>query len=204
MLATRGHLAKTPESPISKRYAARSVAGLPEYLERDEVEGVARCAPHMRAGLIILEMWRAGLRISEAVALEVSDIHLDEVSPTLRVRKGKGNRPRVVPVHPELAGALRTTMDFGGKKRGRLVECHRSTAWTWVKKAVASAIERGYLAPDRLVTPHTFRHSAARHWLANGIPINVVQRWLGHKRLQTTLIYLEILPDQLGLMERVP
>ncbi len=48
------------------------------------------------------------------------------------------------------------------------------------------------------------RHSAARHWLASGIPINVVSRWLGHASLQTTLIYLEVLPDPLGDIERVP
>ena len=48
------------------------------------------------------------------------------------------------------------------------------------------------------------RHSAARHWLSSGIPINVVSRWLGHASLQTTLVYLEILPDPLGEMGRVP
>ena len=54
------------------------------------------------------------------------------------------------------------------------------------------------------VGTHTLRHSAARHWLSSGIPINVVSRWLGHAGLQTTLIYLEILPDPLGEMGRVP
>ena len=48
------------------------------------------------------------------------------------------------------------------------------------------------------------RHSAARHWLSSRIPINVVGRWLGHANLQTTLVYLEILPDPLGEMGRVP
>ena len=51
---------------------------------------------------------------------------------------------------------------------------------------------------------HTLRHSAARHWLSSRIPINVVGRWLGHASLQTTLVYLEILPDPLGEMGRVP
>ena len=48
---------------------------------------------------------------------------------------------------------------------------------------------------------HTLRHSAARYWLSSGIPINVVSRWLGHASLQTTLVYLEILPDPLGEIE---
>ena len=60
------------------------------------------------------------------------------------------------------------------------------------------------LSVGRKVGTHTLRHSAARHWLSSGIPINVVSRWLGHASLQTTLIYLEILPDPLGEMGRVP
>ena len=54
------------------------------------------------------------------------------------------------------------------------------------------------------ITPHTFWHSAARHWLANNVPIHVVSRWLGHSNLQTMLIYLEILPDPTGLMDEFP
>ena len=50
----------------------------------------------------MLEQWRAGLRVSEALALEVSNLSLDANSPTLKVRSGKGRRARVVPVHPEL------------------------------------------------------------------------------------------------------
>ena len=62
----------------------------------------------------------------------------------------------------------------------------------------------GAIPAGRKVATHTLRHSAARHWLASGIPINVVSRWLGHASLQTTLIYLQILPDPLGDMDRVP
>ena len=46
--------------------------------------------------------------------------------------------------------------------------------------------------------------SCPRHWLASGIPINVVSRWLAHSNLATTLIYLEILPDSLDDMARLP
>ena len=47
------------------------------------------------------------------------------------------------------------------------------------------------------------RELAHFHWLSSVIPINVVSRWLGHAGLQTTLVYLEILPDPLGEMGRV-
>ena len=54
----------------------------------------------------MLTQWRAGLRVSEALALDVSDLSLDSDLPTIRVRSGKGSRSRVVPVHPELAAAF--------------------------------------------------------------------------------------------------
>ncbi|MCH7971706.1 MAG: tyrosine-type recombinase/integrase [Chloroflexi bacterium] len=51
---------------------------------------------------------------------------------------------------------------------------------------------------------HTLRHSAARYWLLNDVPINVVSKWLGHANLQTTMVYLELVADPGGFMERVP
>ena len=84
------------------------------------------------------------------------------------------------------------------------MEASPSTAWRWVQRANARAAELGGLPEGKRITTHTLRHSAARHWLASGIPINVVSRWLGHASLRTTLIYLEVLPDPLVDIERVP
>ena len=49
---------------------------------------------------------------------------------------------------------------------------------------------------------HTFRHSFTRHLLMHGIPINYLSRWLGHSSIQTTLIYLELVPDPTGSLDR--
>ena len=161
-------------------------------------------APHAQARLIILAQWRAGLRISEALALEVADLNLDDDNPTLRVREGKGGKDRLVPVHPELGAALRNFLAFSKVRRGPIFDTSRSTGWRWLKTALERAVELNQIPPGRKVATHTLRHSAARHWLASGVPINVVSRWLGHASLQTTLIYLEVLPDPTGYMERVP
>ena len=58
--------------------------------------------------------------------------------------------------------------------------------------------------PGRTVGTHTLRHSYARHLLMNGIPINYLSRWLGHSSIQTTLIYLELVPDPTGSLAMVP
>ena len=185
------------QNPGSKRRT------LPEYLDKHEVDALIKAAPHPKAALLMLMQWRAGLRVSEALAVEVSDLSLDSERPTLRIRQGKGGRPRVVPVHDDLKGALSNAIAYGQFRRGRIIEVTRSTAWRWVKDATGRAMEIGAISPGRRVGTHTLRHSAARHWLSSGIPINVVSRWLGHASLQTTLIYLEILPDPLGEMGRV-
>ena len=66
--------------------------GLPEYLDANEVNAVLAAAPNPRAKLLILLQWRAGLRVSEALALEPGDLSLDADRPTLRVRSGKGGK----------------------------------------------------------------------------------------------------------------
>lgn len=180
---------------------------LPEYLEANEIQALIACAEHGKAALLMLSQWRAGLRVSEAVAYEVGDVQLDGEHPTLRVRRGKGHKARVVPLHPELRDAIRNAMSWSDVRTGPLVAVTRKTAWKWVKNAYKKAVERGDIPPGRRIGTHTLRHSAARHWLANRvrpIAINVVSRWLGHANLQQTLIYLEILPDPLGDMERIP
>ena len=176
---------------------------LPEYLEPPEIEALIHAAPHGQARLIMLEQWRAGLRVSEAVALEVSDLQLDGDRPALKVRQGKGRRDRIVPVHPELRAGLHTRIRFRRPSNGRLVSVVKSTAWRWYKTAAKKATETGAIPVGRRVATHTLRHSAARHWLESGVPLNTVSVWLGHRSLQTTLIYLEILGDPTGHMERV-
>ena len=181
-----------------------STQKLPEYLEADEVGAIIRAADDPRARLLMLEQWRAGLRVSEALDLEVSGLSLESNNPTLRVRSGKGRRTRVVPVHPELAAAFRMALSYGNVREGRLIDVHRVTAWRWVQTAVRRAEELGALLPGRRVGTHTLRHSCARHLLMHGIPINYLSRWLGHTSIQTTLVYLELVPDPTRSLASVP
>ena len=189
---------KTQQSPRGKG------SNLPEYLERPEIEAVIAAAPNPIAKLLMLEQWRAGLRVSEALALEKRDLFLDSDRPTLRVRRGKGNKARVVPLHPELQTALIAATSYGAVGQGRLIDVSRTTAWRWVQTSAQAAMDRGQLALGRRVGTHTLRHSYARHLLMNGIPLNYLSRWLGHSDIKTTLIYLELVPDPTGSLATVP
>ena len=95
---------------------------LPEYLEPGEVDIMLRSAPHGEARLLSLIQWRAGLRISEAMDLEVKDLMLSDVeNPTIRVRYGKGERARLIPTHPELTMALVSFLAYSAVRKGPLL-----------------------------------------------------------------------------------
>ena len=110
----RGRYPKTQEGATPKRQKR-----IPEYLEPDEVNAVIRAAPNPKAKLLMLEQWRAGLRVSEALDLEVRDLSLDTATPTLRVRSGKGGKTRLVPVHSDLHGALGNALALQRRQPGQ-------------------------------------------------------------------------------------
>lgn len=190
------------QKTLARSVAAAKAHNLPEFLTHNEIQALISCADGMLCKLLILVQFRAGLRISEAIDLERKDFDLTSDYPTLRVRRGKGNKARLVPLHPELRAALQVAISYGS--RDALFPITRFTGLRWVKAAYIEASKRGLIMPGKKLGTHTFRHSAARHWLANGIQINHVQNWLGHARLETTLIYLKILPDPRHDLDKVP
>ena len=120
------------------------------------------------------------------------------------VKSGKGNKARVVPLHPELQTALIAATCYGAVGQGRLVDVSRTTAWRWAQAAAQLATHRGQLPPGRHVGTHTLRHSYARHLMMNGISLNYLSRWLGHSDIKITLIYLELVLDPTDSLAMVP
>ena len=144
-------------------------------------------------GLIVI-LWRAGLRIHEALALSESD--LDRRRGSLLVRHGKGGRRREVgmdewaweQLQPWLE--VRLTLPVGplfcvvnGPTRGR----------HWSSAAARAALRR--TAADagarRRFAPHQLRHAHAVEMGYQGVPLIVIQRQLGHSNLGITSIYLQ-------------
>ncbi len=149
--------------------------------------------------------WGAGLRVSEALALEVGDLSLDVEFPTLRVRQGKGREARIVSVHPGMHSELTSASQFANiDAEDKIVKASRSTANCWVREATTGAQKAGASASRRKISNHPLRHSYARHLLTSGIPINYPSRWLGHSSIQTTLIYLELVPGPTGSLAMAP
>jgi len=191
--------------PTAELRGPRKPQRLPRVLTRDEVNrlldqprGSGPLALRDRA---ILElMYACGLRVSEAVALELGDVDLDE--GVLRAR-GKGSKERLVPVgrqaltaiaaylrggRPELLGPRADRRLFLNRRGGGLTR-------QGLYKIVQGYARRGGLA-ERM-SPHTLRHTFATHLLSGGCDLRSLQEMLGHADLATTQVYTHLTADRL-------
>jgi integrase/recombinase XerD len=151
-------------------------------------------AKALRDRALLLLLYGAGLRVSEAVGLRVADVDRQRgvVSPL-----GKGQKRRVVPLAAEALSALEawlaarpgsSPLVFPSRKGRPLT---RQSAWNIVTEAARA---HGLAH----VSPHKLRHSFATHLLAGGADLRAVQALLGHASVTTTEIYTHVSDEQLA------
>ena len=176
---------------------------LHHYWTPTQVKRLLDKVPPGPAQLYALLLWRTGLRRAEALALRWYDILLAD-PPMLVVKRGKGGKGRMVPIHPELAAAL------GMMPRGRLEDPVFGFSVRTADRIIRTAIEESGLDQEstgtvqRRPSTHSLRHSAARHWLNSGRPVNQVAAWLGHSSPKVTLdTYLPLSPGELSHMDGI-
>ena len=182
-----------------------SAQTLPTVLTRAEVARLFSVIREERFRVILRLIYACGLRVSEAVKLEVNDIKRD--GPRLHLCRAKGNKDRLVPLP---VWAYRELQDFW--------KTHHHPRWVFPgvgrgwretpggKERLAHATEpmgvgsiqhcvRLARADARLpVTTHvhTLRHSYATHLLEEGVSIRLISAYLGHSSLETTLVYTHL------------
>ena len=196
----------TAEDPARSVRPPKPPRRLPKALSLEQVQAIlAVPATDTEVGLrdaALLELlYGTGIRISEAVTLDVDEVDrlartpADEPAPGLRVL-GKGDKERIVPVgsyarkaldaylvrgRPMLVAAGRGTPALFVNTRGDRLS--RQSAWAVLR----SVAEKAGITAE--VSPHTLRHSYATHLLDGGADIRVVQELLGHASVTTTQIY---------------
>jgi integrase/recombinase XerD len=191
--------------PAAELRGPRSRARLPQVLSRDEVvrllaqpQGSTPGALRDRA--LLETMYACGLRASEVIGLELSE--LDLTSGIVRAR-GKGAKERIVPIGSKAVTSLHDYLERG---RPRLVGL-RDEACVFVNLRGSPLSRQGlYKIVQRhaasaglahRMSPHTLRHSFATHLLAGGCDLRSLQEMLGHADIATTQVYTHLSADRL-------
>src|ERR1700675_284625 len=163
---------------------------LPIVPSPEEVLQFLGCVWNIKHRTILTVCYAAGLRVSEAACLKVTDI--DSKRMVIRVEQGKGAIDRYVMLSPKLLQILRDWWRVGRPQRwlfpGDEGDNHigRST----IEEACQKARRRCRI--PKPITPHLLRHAFAVHLLETGTDVRTIQLLLGHRSLATTARYLRI------------
>ena len=178
---------------------AKQPKKLPLVLSQDQVRSVLEAITNPQHRVIAMTLYAAGLRVSEAVSLRITDI--DSQRMLLHVVQGKGRKDRLVTLSPLLLHHLR---------------CHfkryRPHYWLFpsrtypdrhiTRDAVAQAIAAvRHVVAGKPVSPHTLRHCFATHLLESGTDLRTVQALLGHASIRSTVIYTHVTRKRITAIE---
>jgi site-specific recombinase XerD len=172
---------------------------LPTILSLQEVRKIVYALPTLQSHTFYLTLYSLGLRFTEATTLQVRDVLSDR--GLVHIHAGKGALDRMVPLPKITLSTLR-----------KYYKTHRNPKWIFpalghnggknaqvAKKHVGDSGVQGVLQRTlkrlrfkKHIHPHVFRHAYATHLPESNIPIRHVQKILGHKTLQSTMVYLHV------------
>jgi site-specific recombinase XerD len=173
---------------------------LPSVLSQEEVRRVLAQVHTHHNRAFLTTVYACGLRLQEALHLEIGDIDSSS-RMMIHVHRGKGAKDRCVPLPVVLLSILRThwsthrhpTLLFPASGRGQANVAHATSpmAITTVQGALRDALQRAGINKKN-VSIHTLRHTYATHLLDQGVNIRLIQRYLGHANIETTMVYLHL------------
>ena len=176
--------------PIKHNVSAR------EPIDRDELEIMrAACRDDREVALVDL-LYSTGCRIAEVAALVLSDIDWDK--RTVLVRHGKGDKRRITYLNSRALVSLRKYLDSRDDDCEFVFVSKRVHEKHGVKeKALQREIGNIWLRSGltHKITPHIYRHTAGTLASASGMPIEHVQKFLGHASIKTTMRYVKVFDD---------
>lgn len=195
-LVATGHLLSNPTSELSNFKGPTKLPRVPSY--EQVLKLFAAVSPSLtglrdRAWMEIL--YGSGLRLSELLHLNVTDLCLDE--ELLHIRSGKGDKDRFVPITPEARKATKTYLNPVRShlaNRGEPALFVSMLGKRMSRHTVSQGLHRYAQRADLKlrITPHVMRHTCATHLLKNGASLRHIQALLGHQYLSTTQIYTRV------------
>ena len=174
---------------------------LPEVITQDQVFEMIDAAKSFRIKCFIWITYTLGLRVGEAVSLQVGDI--DGRRMMVHIHRGKGAKDRYIPLPVATYHAMRAfwrthrnpTFLFPAEGRDHQDGSTSTTAMSISTAQNAIKQITKQLNFGKKVSCHTLRHSYATHLLEAGVSLKAIQKYLGHSSLQTTLVYLHLTED---------
>ncbi len=177
---------------FEKLPCARTPRRLPTVLSSDELRRLFDVVAHdVKHKAMLMTLYGAGLRISEALALKPGDI--DSQRMLIHVRLGKGSKDRMVKLSPQLLAVLRDYWRMRHPRSWLFPQSKnpdRAMESGTAHRIVVRAARRAGIS--KRVSAHTLRHSYATHLLDAGTDLRTIQLLLGHGNLKTTTIYLHV------------
>ena len=156
----------------------------------------------IRDRAIMETLYSSGIRLNELVQLTVHDVDLKD--KVLHIRKGKGNRQRVVPIGKNAAKYLKEYLTVIRPRYAKKNPKERKIFLTNEGKPITGNTVRSALFKykktagiSKTASPHSFRRSCATHLLQQGADIRYVQKLLGHRHIKTTQLYTRVCPIDL-------
>ena len=176
---------------------------LPDYFTMEEANGLILATESRDTRLVMRLMLRCGLRVSEALQVRPSHLRFERTPPIISlpadIPGNKARTAREIPVPEDLVEVLRDRASGETRARNRpLAEISRQAVGQGMKKAA----ELVGMDPAR-VHPHAFRHTYGRHCILQGVPVNVLQQWLGHASLTMTMQYVYLAGDHHSYVARI-
>lgn len=189
------------DNPSELLEAPKIMRKLPDTLSEDDIqkilEGIDLSTPEGTRNRAMLEtLYSCGLRVSELVGLQISNVR-DQMG-FIRV-VGKGNKERLVPIGSQ---ALKYIAQYRDEVRIHLKIAKSDSDSLFLNKngkslsriSVFKIVKKTAIAAgiDKVISPHTYRHSFATHMVEHGADLRAVQEMLGHESITTTEIYTHL------------
>jgi len=184
--------------PTLQRIRVQKEKRLPDVLSIDELRQLIGAVRKLRYRTYFATVYSLGLRRNEGLHLQVRDI--DSARMLVHVHRGKGAKDRFVPLPARTLTLLREYWvthrnpvwlfpDIGSDPR-QAVSSDRPMSKDGVQHAMQRVVHQ--LGWRKAVSIHTLRHSYATHLLEAGVNLRLIQQYLGHSSLQTTMVYFHL------------
>lgn len=162
----------------------------PDILSKEEVKRILQATRNIKHRLLLMLIYYAGLRVSEAVTLKVKD--LDFERNLIHIRQGKGKKDRFVMLSQKIWATYQEYRSCYPIKEWLFPGAHITTHLSVrsVQSTFYNAVEHAGITKN--VSIHSLRHSFATHLLENGTDLRYIQELLGHKSSRTTEIYTHV------------